>query len=246
MKAIIVGSGNVAEGLAREIAEGSSGIELVQRWARKSHTPAELAKADLYIIAVSDNAVAEVSEQLPFAEGSVVAHTAGSVAMSDLSTKIAHRAVLYPLQSFTRGRRVADFRRTPFFVEGATTHALETVRTVAEALSDSVTEMSSERRAHLHLAGTFANNFTNAMLSLAETIAREAGETFDTLKPLIAETTAKALSMPSPREAQTGPAKRGDRNTQARHLATLAEHHPELTEIYEKISETIWKISKRN
>ncbi len=245
MKIAIIGDGAVAEGLAREFGE-AAGVTLIQQWARKTHTVAELAPADLYILAISDGAVAEVSGVLPLPKGSVVAHTAGCVAMADLSPRIVNRAVIYPLQSFTRGRRQADFRRTPFFIEGATPHALQTVRRAAEAISDSVVEMSSERRARIHLAGAFANNFSNAMLSLGELIAADAGETFDTLRPIVAETFAKALDMPSPRLAQTGAAQRGDLYIQARHLAILADTHPELTTLYKEISNRICRISKKN
>jgi predicted short-subunit dehydrogenase-like oxidoreductase (DUF2520 family) len=166
--------------------------------------------------------------------------------MRDLSENIVHRAVLYPLQSFTRGRRIADFRQTPFFVEGATPHALQSVRRAAEAVSDRVVEMSSDRRTRLHLAGAFANNFSNAMLSLGEIIAADADESFDALRPIVAETFAKALSMPSPRMAQTGAAQRGDQSIQARHLALLADTHPELTKLYEEISNRIWQLTLKN
>ncbi len=74
----IVGGGAVACALALEIAS-AQGLRLVQRWTRKTHLPSELAPADLYIVAVSDRAIGEVSAELPFAAGSVVAHTAGSV-----------------------------------------------------------------------------------------------------------------------------------------------------------------------
>ena len=245
MNIVIIGNGAVAEGLASEIEE-AAGVELVQRWARKTHTPAELAIAKLYILAISDAAVAAVSAELPFPEDAVVAHTAGCVAMEDLSPKIAHRAVLYPLQSFTRGRRIIDFRRTPFFIEGATPHALASVRAAAEAISDRVTEMSSARRARIHLAGAFANNFSNAMLSLGELIAADADETFDALRPIVTETFSKALAMPSPRMAQTGAAQRGDRTIQAKHLAILADTHPDLIRLYEGISHQIWTTLKRN
>jgi predicted short-subunit dehydrogenase-like oxidoreductase (DUF2520 family) len=244
MNVVIVGGGAVAEGLAREMAESS--VRLVQQWTRKTHTPADLAPADLYVLAVSDSAVAEVSATLPFPSEAVVAHTAGCVAMENISPNIVHRAVFYPLQSFTRGRRIEDFRSTPFFIEGATPHALATVRTAACAISDSVTEMSSERRAHIHLAGAFANNFSNAMLSLAEIITEDADGNFDLLRPIIRETLAKALAMPSPRMAQTGAAQRGDQTIQAKHLALLADSHPELVTLYKEISQQIWKISKKN
>ncbi len=255
---IIIGSGSVAEGLAREISE-ADGLDLVQVWARNpergswlasetgarwTNRPGELADADLYILAVSDGAVAEVSAGMPFPDGAVVAHTAGCVALQDISPAVADRAVIYPLQSFTKGRRIADFRRTPFFIEGETPHALQTVRTAAEALSDAVIEMDSMRRAHIHMAGSFANNFSNAMFSIAEQIAADAGEPFEYVKPIIAETVAKAMSMPSPRMAQTGPAQRGDKTIQEKHLAILRAEHPEYVELYETVSNIISMMKK--
>jgi predicted short-subunit dehydrogenase-like oxidoreductase (DUF2520 family) len=160
--------------------------------------------------------------------------------MTDISPRIANRAVLYPLQSFTRGRHIADFRRTPFFVEGETPHALQTVRTVAKAFSDNVVEMNSTLRAHLHLVGAVANNFSNAMFSVAEELAADAGIPFDYLKPIIAETAAKALAMPSPRLAQTGAAQRGDEAIQQKHLDILAAEHPEYITLYKEISRLIY------
>jgi predicted short-subunit dehydrogenase-like oxidoreductase (DUF2520 family) len=243
---VIVGGGAVAEGLAREIAETGGELRLLQMWSRKTHSPGDLSPADIYILAVSDAAIADLSDALPFPPGSVVAHTAGSVDVAELSETIEHRAVIYPLQSFTRGRRVADFRSIPFLVEGTTPHALATVRAVAAAISDRVVEMTSERRARLHLAAAFASNFSNAMLSLAEEVAADADESFDILRALVAETFTKALAMPSPRDAQTGPAKRGDMTVQARHLTLLADSHPDLVPLYREISNQIWRISKKN
>lgn len=260
IRTVIVGSGAVAERLALETA-GNPQLELVQVWARDpargswlareagtewAGLTASLAPADLYIVSVSDAAVAEVTAALPFPPGAVVAHTAGSVAMDAIDGRIADRAVLYPLQTFTRGRRIKDFRRTAFFIEGATPRALETVRGAANALSDNVTEMDSCRRARIHLAGSFANNFSNAMFSLAEEIAAGAGAPFDALRPMIAETVAKAMEMPSPRLAQTGPAQRGDRGIQSRHLDILAAEYPGYVEIYKQISDIIWLTSKKN
>ena len=244
MRIVIVGGGAVAEGLVREFGEAPA-VELVQQWTRRTHSGEELATADLYILAISDAAVPQVSAALPFPPGSVVAHTAGCVDIGDMSGSIVHRAVLYPLQSFTRGRRIENFRRTPFFIEGTTPYAMQTVRSAAEAVSDSVIEMSSGLRAHIHLAGAFANNFSNAMLSLAERIAAGTGESFDILRPIVSETLAKALSMPSPRLAQTGAAQRGDKTIQARHLAILAETHPELITLYKEISNQIWQLTSR-
>jgi predicted short-subunit dehydrogenase-like oxidoreductase (DUF2520 family) len=261
IRIVVIGSGAVAEQLAGQIADSPT-LELVQIFARNPErgrllaemtsdgvswtaTPAELAPADLYVLAVSDRAVAQLSEKLPFPAEAVVAHTAGCVDVTDMNPRILHRAVLYPLQSFTRGRKITDFRSTPFFVEGTTARALAVVREVAEALSDNVIEMSSPQRAHLHMAGSWANNFTNLMFTIAEEVTGEVGAPFDYVRPIIAETVAKAMSMPSPALAQTGPASRGDTSIQTKHIAMLAATHPEYVELYKLLSKTIWSKTLR-
>ena len=129
-RVVIVGSGNVAEALARALP--ASGVELCQLFARNpergprvaalggttwTDDPRRLAAADLYLVAVSDRAVGEVAASLPVPAGAVVAHTAGSVPLDALG-RFAHRAVLYPLQTFTAGRAV-DFARVPLFIEAS-------------------------------------------------------------------------------------------------------------------------------
>ncbi len=127
IRVIIIGSGGVAEALAKGIARCES-LELVQVWGRNQGRVEAISReagcalcdkiqeADIYIIAVSDRAIEEVSSGVDFASEAIVIHTAGSVEMS----KIAHprRGVLYPLQSFTSGR-VVDLSEVPFFVEGS-------------------------------------------------------------------------------------------------------------------------------
>ncbi len=200
--------------------------------------PGGLAAADLYLLAVSDKAVKTL--RLDFGDG-VVAHTAGSVPLDALTAK--NRAVFYPLQTFTKGREV-DFRNVPILIEANNRHSLAVVREVAEALSDNVTEADSQRRLMLHAAAVFTNNFTNHMYTAGEELAREAGFDFGILKPLIAETAAKALDAASPTDVQTGPAVRNDFETRSRHVEMLAQK-PYLQNLYINISKNIWETSKK-
>ena len=86
----IIGSGNVAQHLIQ--AFNKAEIELVQILARNpesiSHLISidkiilnfnELQAVDLTIIAVTDNAIIEVSKQIPF-QNQLVVHTSGSLA----------------------------------------------------------------------------------------------------------------------------------------------------------------------
>lgn len=255
-KVVIVGSGNLAEALARAVA--GSDLELVQLFARNAERgafvarlagtawtdrPEQLARADIYLLAVSDRAVAEVAAALPIPPTAVVAHTAGSVPLDALPAKFAGRAVFYPLQTFTRGREV-DFRQIPIFLETATEELRPRMEAFAHKLSDTVLYADSERRAKVHLAGVFACNFVNHMYAAGEGIVRSAGLDFEVLKPLIRETAAKALDADSPARVQTGPAVRNDLATQARHEEMLREDAL-LKSIYSSISQSIWEISKK-
>jgi predicted short-subunit dehydrogenase-like oxidoreductase (DUF2520 family) len=203
-----------------------------------SDDPAELMEADLYILAVSDRAVKAL--KMNFGDG-VAAHTAGSVPLDALAAK--NRAVFYPLQTFTKGREV-DFRNIPILIEGNNKHSLSVVREVARALSGNVMEADSHRRLMLHTAAVFTNNFANHMYTAGEALAREAGFDFEILKPLIAETAAKALDAASPADVQTGPAVRNDFETRSRHTELLAQR-PYLQNLYINISKNIWETSKK-
>ena len=86
----------------------------------------------------------------------------------------------------------------------------------------------------------FAGNFSNHMYALAEKLLVKQGLSFDLLKPLIAETAAKALEIP-PHLAQTGPAVRGDNTIMEEHMALL-ESYPEFAELYRLISMSIMNL----
>ena len=256
-RVVIIGSGNLAEALALAVA--GSDLELLQLFARNperggvvaglagcdwtSNPEALRRDADIYLIAVSDRAVAEVASSLPIPERAAVAHTAGSVPLEALPERFAHRAVFYPMQTFTKGRRV-DFSAIPVFLETADPGFRTELEAFARTLSRTVRWADSARRGKVHLAAVFACNFVNHMYALGEEVVRSAGLDFEVLKPLIAETAAKACDARSPRDVQTGPAVRNDIPTQERHLALL-DGNPTLQEIYTQISQEIWKTSRK-
>ena len=255
-RVVLVGSGNLAEAVAQALSQ--SGVELVQLFARNPERGqrvaalagcewcgdlAQLAEADCYLLAVSDRAVGEVASSLRIPSGAVVAHTAGSVALEALPAKFANRAVFYPMQTFTVGRRV-DFSTVPIFLECEREALRAPLEALARKLSRKVVWASSEERRRIHLAAVFVCNFANHLFALGEQLSEQAGVDFEVLKPLIAETVAKALEAPSPRSVQTGPALRDDQQTMERHLALLADE-PRLQTLYKLISQSIWETSKR-
>lgn len=256
-RVVLIGSGNVAESLAQAVA-ACEGVELAQLYARNAVRGEQVARlaqcaytsdpteldlsADLYLIAVSDRAVEEVAHALPIPETAIVAHTAGSVPLDSLKP-YPHRAICYPFQGFSVGRK-ADFRAIPLFLEVADRADWEPLEAFARGLSSQVYEADSARRKQIHLAGVVANNFVNQLYASATDLLHEAGLPYEVLKPLIHETAMKALDAAHPAQVQTGPAKRGDRATQEGHLALLAEN-PTLKRIYELLSQLIWETSKK-
>lgn len=255
--AVIIGSGNLAEALARALA--ASDLELRQLYARNeararaigaltgvataSHPESLCTTADIYLIAVSDRAVGEVADALPIPAGAVVAHTAGSVPLEALPERYVRRAVFYPMQTFTQGRAV-DFASIPIFVEAADAALQAAVEEFAGHLSHTVLQADTARRAKVHLAAVFACNFANRMYALSERIVRTAGLDFDVMKALVAETAAKACDAASPADVQTGPAARHDAATMERHMGLLCDD-PELQELYQQISKNIWETSRK-
>ena len=253
----IVGSGNVAEAFARTIRR-KGGLELVQIFARNRQrgvavaniggcqwhdNPKHLAQADLYIIAVSDRAVAELAESLPFAKGAIVVHTAGSVAMDAIPEREGGRGILYALQSFSSGR-IISLDDVPIFIEADSDQTRDRLFAIANQLSTQVEYADSERRRKIHLAGVLVNNFSNHLYTLAADLLVREGLSFDMVKPLLLETASKASAVDDPMEVQTGPAIRGDRAVTSSHIAML-EDDEQLQKIYKAITESIWETSKR-
>ena len=130
-----------------------------------------------------------------------------------------------------------DMREVSLFVEASDEEVLAAVEALAHNLSDRVFRADSRRRALLHVAAVFACNFTNAMYDAAHQLLATDDIPFDVLLPLIDETAAKVHTL-TPREAQTGPAVRGDVAVMQSHIHRLA-NNPDLQALYTQISKMI-------
>ena len=151
--------------------------------------------------------------------------------------------VLYPMQTFSKNRRVS-FREIPCFIEASSPEALATVRALAASISDHVVDCDSEKRKKMHLAAVLACNLTNHCYRLAERVleAEQIGVLeaeqidFRLFLPLIEETARKVKTL-SPKEAQTGPMVRYDQNVMQMQMAMLPDARTR--EIYRLMAESI-------
>lgn len=240
IKVVLIGSGNVAQHLIQAFAK-SKEIEVIQVFSRQKETSIplldsskitndfnDLAEADLYIIAVSDDAISKVSSELPF-KNRLVVHTSGSVPIESLDNK-NRRGIFYPLQTFTKNKAV-DFSQIPICLESETETDFELLEKVAQSISNNAFKSNEKQRKALHISAVFVNNFVNEMYRIGNEICEENKVPFEILKPLILETVNKVMTL-SPAAAQTGPAKRNDTQTIEAHLDFLSnENHAKIYEI---------------
>ena len=89
---------------------------------------------------------------------------------------------------------------------------------------------------HSNVSAVFVNNFVNHLYQIGNEICIENNVPFEILKPLILETANKVMSL-SPKEAQTGPAKRNDTKTIEAHLELLSTENQ--ATIYKKLTQSI-------
>lgn len=249
MEIVIIGSGNVAAVLGRKFR--AAGHTITQVVARKASAASALAyewdtvstnyisainrDADIYIIAVSDEAIEEVVSDLKLPD-KVVAHTGASVPMDVLQKVTKHYGVFYPLQSLRKDMQ--SLPEVPVFFEGNDEIAKKKLGALAHSISrENVIEAGDDARLKLHVAAVVVGNFTNHLYALAEDYCRKEGLDFKQLHPLIMETAGRLKDI-SPRQSQTGPALRHDEATIQKHLAILSKH-PALKKIYETLTASI-------
>lgn len=254
MKVVFIGSGNLATRLAIELYKYS--FSIIQVYSRTLENAKRLADkvgsipvdniseidstADLYIFSVKDSALNDILDQMPHSNGMWV-HTAGSLSWDVFSGYNENVGVVYPFQTFSKDREVT-FENIPLFIESNNQKNTAYLKDIFSQISSKVYELSSEKRKQLHLTGVFACNFVNHLYAISYDILAAENIPFDSILPLIDETASKVHQM-SPKEAQTGPAVRFDKNIIDYHLSLISDSR--LKEIYKLMSEDIYQTNKK-
>lgn len=248
MDVVVIGSGNVAHCFSHLLRLNGHQIKQVlskhtehaQKLAEKLNTvySSDLLEidynADVYLLAVNDSAIEELSDELRLGKR-LVAHTAGAVAMDVLQKVSSNIGVIYPLQTL----RKEDYsnKKIPLLIEGSNASVVNRLKALGAAISDEIMEMDSERRLKMHLAAVFCNNFPNYLTTVCKFYCASESLDYHLLYPLLEETFGQ---MTKSLEAvqQTGPARRGDRHTMIKH-EKLLEKYPELKALYQSLSQSI-------
>jgi len=195
------------------------------------------SKAQLFILAVKDDAIPDVADAVILPEESILVHTSGTMPLDILNYSSAtYTGIFYPLQSFTAGQKM-DLSDVSILIESDDQEIVKILRKVAKSISHNIFFVRSKDRKAVHIAAVFASNFTNHMIRIAEEIMRRQGLDFEMMKPLIIESISKSLQIGA-KKAQTGPAVREDYETLEEHHRFL-NYNPEIAEIYRLISQDI-------
>jgi predicted short-subunit dehydrogenase-like oxidoreductase (DUF2520 family) len=248
MKIVLIGTGHVAFVLAGKLK--AAGHTILQVFGRNHEATAILAdicgaihcsewkdiehEADLYIIAVADQALTGNAVHLQLTNQLVV-HTAGSVSIDVLKNMSASYGVLYPFQTIRK--EVEPLPDIPFLIDANTSAAKEKLFALAKTISQKVIMANDTQRMQYHFCAVMTCNFSNYLYVLAEDYCNKHGLDFSSLLPLI-DQTARRLHQFSSRLVQTGPAIRKDMVTIQQHLNLLHEE-PALKNLYSIFSDGI-------
>ena len=162
-------------------------------------------------------------------------HTSGTKPSSILN-HVENYGVLYPLQTLTKDFDV-DFKKVPLLVNASSSICFEKLKSLANIMSDVVFECSDDDRSAIHLSAVFVCNFVNVMLQIGDKLLENKVVNISIFESLVKETVDKAFVM-GPKNALTGPAKRGDFETIEKHKKSL-ENNIDEKKIYELLTSYI-------
>lgn len=250
-----IGSGNLATNLSlafdgaghdiqevysRQIANASALTEQLSNALPKIELDFSESKSSIFVIAIPDNAIQEITEKLKVPNDCIIVHTSGTTSL-DVLSKLENKnqvGIFYPLQTFKKNNHI-DFSKIPILFESASEKTNQLLKDLGKSISSEVKYVNSEDRKTIHLAAVFASNFTNRMLAASDEILRTKNISLELIKPLVIQSIENSFNT-SPDESLTGPAKRNDLTTIKEHQKML-EHKPELRELYKLISNSILK-----
>lgn len=251
MRISFIGSGNVATHLA--LAMFNRGHKIDQVWSRDIDHANLLAQrvearpindfaqlnstANVYIIAVKDDALYDIALDLQLGDALVV-HTSGATPMEVLKHTSSRYGVLWSPQSFVRDMAL-DYSELPFCIQGCDEKTEFAIDELIRMISSKVYHTTFQQRQYLHLSAVFVNNFAIGLFAVAQEICKKHDIPFEVLHPLIINT-ANKVKWGDVRYQLTGPASRGDQKTIDSHRALLADEDWQLA-IYDYFTELIQK-----
>jgi predicted short-subunit dehydrogenase-like oxidoreductase (DUF2520 family) len=187
-----------------------------------------LPRRGVLFLAVPDVAVSEMAKRIarmrPPSELAVV-HLSGALGLDALSALVANpRGSFHPLQSFPAPRGPEAFRGITVAVDASTAAFMRRLRALARAIGATPRHVRDGDRVLYHAAAVYASNYVDVVLAEAVRLLGEIGwsqaDATKALMPLV-EGAVENVRKRGPVLALTGPIRRGDAQTVARHLEAV-------------------------
>ncbi|HEX9703662.1 MAG TPA: Rossmann-like and DUF2520 domain-containing protein [Gemmatimonadales bacterium] len=239
----IVGPGRAGVGLALALARAGYDVAVMGRRkqrlppplkltvAAEDVTPAWVSQVGVVVLAVRDDAIGPLAEQLSRSGGMsadhVVLHLSGVLGQEALSPLVSTRAALgslHPLQTISDPERAPERLRGAWAAVEGMLRAVETAERLAKDLGMRPFRLTAKAKAIYHAGAVFASNYFVVVEAVAQRLVRHAGlsdaEAWEALRPLVLGT-VENLTSQGPPAALTGPVARGDIESIRRHLESL-------------------------
>jgi predicted short-subunit dehydrogenase-like oxidoreductase (DUF2520 family) len=231
MQVVMIGAGNVATVFTKVLLANQ--FSIAQVYSRTNAAAEALAKiancsatsslediitsADIYIIALADEAIEYSAKQLILPDKLVI-HTAGTIAKNVLANTSTNYGVLWPIKMIRK--TMPNFGTITVAIDGSNKITLAQIRAIASIITTDIVEADDTKRLHMHVAAALVTNFTNHLYTLASSYCEKHGIDFSVYYPLI-ENAAKAIQHSSPASLQAGPAFRGNMDTIEKHRSAI-------------------------
>jgi predicted short-subunit dehydrogenase-like oxidoreductase (DUF2520 family) len=208
----IIGSGRVGSAVAARLRERGVAVE---------------PEADLVVICVPDDAIADVAAGVPV--GPWLAHVSGATSLTALGPH-ERRFSVHPLQTFTRARGPEQLDGAWAAVTAETDEARAAGRWLAETLGLRPFDLDDAERPLYHAGAAIASNYLVTLHAVASELFRAAGAPPEALIPLMQRTIENGFEL-------TGPIERGDWETVAAHRRAIRAARPDLEPLYDVLAE---------
>jgi predicted short-subunit dehydrogenase-like oxidoreductase (DUF2520 family) len=214
---------------------------------RSAAALAEMRPADLWVLAVPDDRIAQAAHDLAHAQPvpqsfATVIHCSGflsSEALAPLRDKGWAVASCHPVLSFSDpDTALRRFPGTCCAIEGDAA-AADLVAGFVTAIQGVPFGIDPAKKPLYHAAAVFSNNFATVLQAIAREAWAEAGvapDMADRLGNALLAGVADGVARLGPAAALTGPAARGDDAVLRRQAAAVADWHPDAATVYAAMS----------
>lgn len=264
----IIGAGSAGKVIAKLLAQ--TGIYSIQAIVNRSYASAiqaqeyigsgtayselaDLPAADLTLIAVVDDAIKSVAEDLAklniIRENDLVLHLSGALSSAELeclSQQGARVASLHPVYSFADPEHDLEcFPQAYCSVEGDSSACLELSNSFKK-IGCKIVEIKAQQKLIYHSVLVLASNcFVGLMAKSVDLLADcdiEQSAALGLIQPLV-ESSLRNVFKHGPKAALTGPIQRGELDLVNRELEQLICHDPDAADIYKVLGKECFKLA---